>query len=172
MSFLSLGVNFMSEEQRTSGLCSTMYSVLCGSHNKRMCVREKRAHKKRRKEREREKERDLKPTSTSYSSEGATTEIDIWKSRSTIPPRTSNSKERVVDGRKGKGAKKEEESWLKEQRSRRRTGSTAARRNSSLVKGAIIQGIAPGPQTAHKLWAFNFAILTGRSDECRGERDS
>lgn len=42
----------------------------------------------------------------------------------------------------------------------------AARRNSSLVKGAIIQGIAPGPQTAHKLWAFNFAILTGRSDEC------
>ncbi|KYN31011.1 hypothetical protein ALC56_14823 [Trachymyrmex septentrionalis] len=75
-------------------------------------------------------------------------------------------------GRKGKGAKKEEESRLKEQRSRRRTGSTAARRNSSLVKGAIIQGIAPGPQTAHKLWAFNFAILTGRSDECRGERDS
>lgn len=46
-------------------------------------------------------------------------------------------------------------------------GSRAeARRNSSLVKGAIIQGIAPGPQTAHKLWAFNFAILTGRSDEC------
>jgi len=51
-------------------------------------------------------------------------------------------------------------------------GFAAARRNSSLVKGAIIQGIAPGPQTAHKLWAFNFAILTGRSDGCRGERDS
>ncbi|KYN07596.1 hypothetical protein ALC62_01416 [Cyphomyrmex costatus] len=50
--------------------------------------------------------------------------------------------------------------------------SAAARRNSSLVKGAIIQRIAPGPQMAHKLWAFNFAILTGRSDECRGERDS
>lgn len=78
----------------------------------------------------------------------------------------------MVDGRKGEGAKKEEASELKEQRSRRRTGSAAARRNSSLVKGAIIQGIAPGPQTAHKLWAFNFAILTGRSDECRGERDS
>jgi len=55
---------------------------------------------------------------------------------------------------------------LKERWSRRRTGSAAARRNSSLVKGAIIQRIAPGPQTAHKLWAFNFAILTGRSDEC------
>lgn len=65
-------------------------------------------------------------------------------------------------GRGGKReVKKEEESGLKEQRSRRRTGSAAARRNSSLVKGAIIQGIAPGPQMAHKLWAFNFAILTG-----------
>lgn len=62
---------------------------------------------------------------------------------------------------KTRGTKKEEESKLKEQRSRRRTGSATARRNSSLVKGAIIQGIAPGPQTAHKLWAFNFAILTG-----------
>lgn len=63
--------------------------------------------------------------------------------------------------RRGRGVKKEEECELKEQRSRRRTGSATARRNSSLVKGAIIQGIAPGPQTAHKLWAFNFAILTG-----------
>lgn len=70
------------------------------------------------------------------------------------------------------GEERRRERGLKEQRSRRRTGSAAARRNSSLVKGAIIQGIAPGPQTAHKLWAFNFAILTGRSDECRGERDS
>lgn len=37
-----------------------------------------------------------------------------------------------------------------------------ARRNSSLVKGAIIQWIAPGRrllQTNHKLWPFNFAIL-------------
>lgn len=55
--------------------------------------------------------------------------------------------------------------------SRRRTGRAARglpRRNSSLVKGAIIQGIAPGRrllQTAHKLWGFNFAILTERSDE-------
>lgn len=58
---------------------------------------------------------------------------------------------------------KRREGRLKEQKSRRRTGTGVARRNSSLVKGAIIQGIAPGPQTAHKLWAFNFAILTGRS---------
>lgn len=63
--------NFMSEEQRTSGLCSAAHSVLCGSHNKRMCVCEKRGRRKR------EGERDLKPTSTSYSSEGATTEIGI-----------------------------------------------------------------------------------------------
>ncbi|TGZ53606.1 hypothetical protein DBV15_05149 [Temnothorax longispinosus] len=76
--------------------------------------------------------------------------------------------EKTRGGEERKG-ERERESELKEQRSRRRTGSAAARRNSSLVKGAIIQGIAPGPQTAHKLWAFNFAILTGRSDECRGE---
>lgn len=74
-------------------------------------------------------------------------------------------KRRGGEERRGERAQRAE-------RSRRRTGSAAARRNSSLVKGAIIQGIAPGPQTAHKLWAFNFAILTGRSDECRGERDS
>lgn len=76
--------------------------------------------------------------------------------------------EKTRGGEERKG-ERERESELKEQRSRRRTGSATARRNSSLVKGAIIQGIAPGPQTAHKLWAFNFAILTGRSDECRGE---
>ena len=173
MSFLFLGANFMSEEQRTGGLCSTVCILFYVVRIIKGCAcAKKRVHKKRSRERERERERDLKPTSTSYSSEDTTTEIGIWKSRSTISPRTSNSKERVVDGRKGKGAKKEEESWLKEQRSRRRTGSIAARRNSSLVKGAIIQGIAPGPQTAHKLWAFNFAILTGRSDKCRGECDS
>lgn len=70
---------------------------------------------------------------------------------------------------KGKGGDEErrkERLSRREQRSRRRTSPAAARRNSSLVKGAIIQGIAPGPQTAHKLWAFNFMILTGRSDEC------
>lgn len=70
------------------------------------------------------------------------------------------------------GEERRGERTQRAEESGRRTGSAAARRNSSLVKGAIIQGIAPGPQTAHKLWAFNFAILTGRSDECRGERDS
>lgn len=64
---------------------------------------------------------------------------------------------------------REKKDELKELRSRRRTGPGVVRRNSSLVKGAIIQRIAPGPQTAHKLWAFNFAILTGRSDEWQGE---
>lgn len=74
-----------------------------------------------------------------------------------------NERER---GQGGDGREERRGERLKERRSPRRTGSAAARRNSSLVKGAIIQGIAPGPQTAHKLWAFNFAILTGRSDEC------
>lgn len=38
---------------------------------------------------------------TSYSSKGAMTEIGIWKSKSTMPPRASNSKELMVAGRKG-----------------------------------------------------------------------
>lgn len=72
------------------------------------------------------------------------------------------------DGPKGWARRKRTN--LKEQKkSRRRTGPGVARRNSSLVKGAIIQGIAPSPQTGHKLWAFNFAILTGRSDEWQAE---
>lgn len=70
-------------------------------------------------------------------------------------------------GRGGGGggeSQRAEEEWKEG-----RTGPGVARRNSSLVKGAIIQGIAPSPQTGHKLWAFNFAILTGRSDEWQGE---
>lgn len=69
-------------------------------------------------------------------------------------------------GGRGEARRKKRRAVQRERRSRRRMGFAAARRNSSLVKGAIIQGIAPGPQTAHKLRAFNFAILTGRSDEC------
>lgn len=65
----------MSVEQRAGGSCSAAHSVLCGSHNKRMCVCEKKGADEKGKGRE--KERDLKPTSTSYSSEGATTEIGI-----------------------------------------------------------------------------------------------
>lgn len=69
-----------------------------------------------------------------------------------------------------KGWARRKRTNLKEQKkSRRRTGPGVARRNSSLVKRAIIQGIAPSPQTGHKLWAFNFAILTGRSDEWQAE---
>lgn len=72
-----------------------------------------------------------------------------------------------------KGWARRKRTNLKEQKkSRRRTGPGVARRNSSLVKGAIIQGIAPSPQTGHKLWAFNFAILTGRSDEWQAESTS
>lgn len=80
--------------------------------------------------------------------------------------RTRSKRARTRQGKEGTRGK---EGRLKEQKSRRRTSPGVARRNSSLVKGAIIQGIAPGPQTAHKLWAFNFAILTGRSDEWQGE---
>lgn len=76
---------------------------------------EKRADEK---ERKGEGEKDLKPTSTSYSSGGATTEIGIWKSRSTIAPRASNSKERVANerGEGGGGEERERESARRKKR--------------------------------------------------------
>lgn len=125
--------------------------------------------KRSRREGEREVKRDLKPTGTSYSNEGAMTEIGIYLKIEKHEDTTSHFKLKRTDSgwrRKGEGKREERRERLKERRSRRRMGSTTARRNSSLVKGAIIQGIAPGPQTAHKLRAFNFAILTGRSVEC------
>ena len=86
---------------------------------------------------------------------------------------------RTKGGRARTHRGKEEASGVKGKKRRRTTQRAeeskedgprvVARRNSSLVKGAIIQGIAAGPQTAHKLWAFNLAILTGRSDEWHGE---
>lgn len=42
ISYLSLEDDFTSEEQRTSALCSAAHSVLCDSHDKGMCVREKK----------------------------------------------------------------------------------------------------------------------------------
>lgn len=71
----SLKGDFVSVEQRVGGLCRAAHSGLCGTNNKGMCVREKKG--RREEEQKGGKERDLKPTSTSYSSEGATTEIGI-----------------------------------------------------------------------------------------------
>ncbi|KOC68362.1 hypothetical protein WH47_03520 [Habropoda laboriosa] len=116
--------------------------------------------------RESEKEERFKGDRRSWwirRSEGATTEIGGRK----IEEHDGAHFELARRGPKGRQegtrkGKEEEDDSLSPERSRRRTGLPGvARRNSSLVKRAIIQGIAPGPQTAHKLWAFNFAILTG-----------
>ena len=133
---------------------------------------------RKRRERERERERDLKASGTQCIlwSQGTTTEIGSWKSNNTMNALRTCTKggenasgQRSGERREGKRGEKEKDDSKSREESKEDGSRAVARRNSSLVKGAIIQGIAPGPQTAHKLWAFNLAILTRRSDEWHSE---
>lgn len=64
------------DKESCGGFRRVAHSAL-SSNNKRMCVRTRKKGWTEGIGTEREGERDLKPTGTSYLSEGATTEIDI-----------------------------------------------------------------------------------------------